>query len=103
MAAADVFVLPSVFEGLGVALLEAMACGVPVVASNVGGIPDIVTDGYNGLLVGAGDVKGLAESVIKILSDETLRKRLSEGALTTIQQMTENEFETLLNRFIFSR
>jgi glycosyltransferase involved in cell wall biosynthesis len=103
MVAGDVFVLPSVSEGNPVVILEAMACGVPVVASNVGGIPDILKDGYNGLLVKTGDVEGLAAAVTKILSDETLRKRLSEGALTTIQHMTENEFEALLNRLIFDK
>jgi glycosyltransferase involved in cell wall biosynthesis len=103
MAAADVFVLPSVSEGMAVVLLEAMACGVPVVASNVGGAPDIVTDGYNGLLVETGDVKGLAESVTKVLSDETLAKKLSEGALNTIRQVMENEFEILLSKIIFRK
>jgi glycosyltransferase involved in cell wall biosynthesis len=103
MVAADVFVLPSVSEGLGLVLLEAMACGVPVVASNVGGVPDIVTDGYNGLLVKTGDVRDLAEAVIKILSDKALAKRLSEDALATAHKMMDNEFETLLNKLVFSR
>lgn len=103
MAASDVFVLPSVSEGNPVVVLEALACGKPVVASKVGGVPDILIDGYNGLLVEPGDVEGLAEAVTKILSDKTLRKRLSEGALVTIQRMKENEFENLLNKLIFSK
>jgi glycosyltransferase involved in cell wall biosynthesis len=103
MAAADVFVLPSISEGLGVVVLEAMACGVPVIGSKVGGITDMIKHEYNGLLVRPRDVNGLAEAIIRILSGKTLRKRLSEGALTTIQDMKENEFESLLTKFIFSK
>ena len=101
MVAADVFVLPSVSEGLGVVLLEAMACGVPVVASNVGGVRDIISSGHNGLIFKSGDVRGLSEAVIKILSDKALATRFSEEALDTIHKMTNNEFETLLNKLIF--
>ena len=81
--AADVFVLPSVnqsgiTEGLGVVLLEAMASGCPVIGSNVGGIPDIITDGKNGFLVPERDPTLLADRIIRILSDtglaETFRK-----------------------------
>ena len=102
MKAADVFVLPSVSEGLGVVLLEAMACGVPIVASKVGGAPDLISDEHNGLLFKSGDVKGLSEALIKILSDKALAKRFSEEGLVTIHDIIKNnEFETLLNKIIF--
>jgi glycosyltransferase involved in cell wall biosynthesis len=102
MAASDVFALPSLAEGLGVVLLEALACGVPIVASNVGGIPEVVTHGYNGLLVEPGDPEGLANSIIMLLSNEELRKKLSKGALVSSEKLKENEFEALLKKFIFS-
>jgi glycosyltransferase involved in cell wall biosynthesis len=102
MAAADVFALPSLAESLGVVLLEAMACGLPIVASNVGGIPEVVTHNYNGLLVEPGDAEGLANSIIELLLNEELRKKLSNGALATNEKMQENIFETLLKKFIFS-
>jgi len=102
MVAADVFVLPSVSEGLGVVVLEAMACGIPVIGSNVGGIPDMIKQGYNGLLVEPGDAQSLSEAITDILLNNTLRKRLSTGALSTVQRVKENEFEKLLEKSIFS-
>jgi len=75
-ATSTVLVLPSKEESLGVVLLEAMATGTPVVASSVGGIPDIVEDGLNGFLVSYGDSQSLASSLIKLLSDDRLRERM---------------------------
>ncbi len=81
-AAADVFVLPSVVtrsgdtEGLGVVLLEAMAQGVPVVACDVGGIPDVVKHDDTGLLVRQRDPVDLASKIVRLLCDEDLRTRL---------------------------
>lgn len=69
LAAADVFVMPSISEGLGVAALEAMAMGRPVVASNVGGLPESVADGETGLIVPAGDAGALAEAVVGLFGD----------------------------------
>jgi glycosyltransferase involved in cell wall biosynthesis len=101
MSVADVFVLPSISEGLGLVILEALASGVPVVASGVGGIPDIITHGYNGLLVEPQDVEDLAEAIIRILSDDKLKRRLIEGGLATIPHIEENEIEKLLSKLIF--
>jgi N-acetyl-alpha-D-glucosaminyl L-malate synthase BshA len=81
---ADVFVLPSVTtdegetEGLGVVLLEAMACGVPVIGSAIGGIPDIIKDGETGLLVQQKDPGDLAEKICRVLADKELSHRLGK-------------------------
>jgi glycosyltransferase involved in cell wall biosynthesis len=80
LSESDVFVLPSYCEGLPVGLLEAMACGVPVVATRVGGIPDVVEDGVNGLLVEPGQPQALARAMIAMLTDDALRIRLREAA-----------------------
>jgi glycosyltransferase involved in cell wall biosynthesis len=72
----DVFVLPSLNEGMGRVLVEAMAAGKPIVASNVGGIPDLVKDGQNGFLVGPGDVNGLSLAMKKLIEDEELRVKM---------------------------
>jgi N-acetyl-alpha-D-glucosaminyl L-malate synthase BshA len=76
----DVFLLPSETESFGLAALEAMACGVPVVASDVGGVSEVVTDGETGFLAAVGDVAGMAGHVRRLLSDETLRRRISQAA-----------------------
>ena len=75
----DVCVFPSRYESFGIVLLEAMACGKPVVASNVGGIPFVVEDGKTGLLFESGNVEDLAEKVIFLLQNEELRKKMGEA------------------------
>jgi glycosyltransferase involved in cell wall biosynthesis len=102
MVAADVFALPSVSEGLGLVILEAMASGIPVVASRVGGVPDIIRDGINGLLVEARDVNALSEALVLLLSDTGMRKRLAAAGLTAASKARENELERLLTRFMFA-
>ncbi|MEW6077411.1 MAG: glycosyltransferase family 4 protein [Thermodesulfobacteriota bacterium] len=89
---ASVFVQPSVIdggghtEGLGVVLMEAMACGIPCVASDVGGIPDLVRDGHNGILVPAGDVPVLAESIFSLLKDPATGRKMGENGRRFIEQ-----------------
>jgi glycosyltransferase involved in cell wall biosynthesis len=81
LAACDVLAAPSRNEGMGRALVEAMALGVPVVASDVGGIPAVVTDGECGRLVPSGDVGALAETLVELGLDAALRDKLAAGAM----------------------
>jgi len=81
IAASDVFVLPSLSEGFGIVLLEAMACGLPIVATNVGGIPEIVQDGENGFLVEPENPEGIAQKVLTLLENDDLRRRISQNNL----------------------
>ena len=76
----DLFVLPSLVEGLPMALLEAMALGRPTVATEVGGVPEIIEDGVNGLLVPPGNAQALADGIETVLGDRTLQLKLSESA-----------------------
>ncbi len=76
--ACDVFVLPSLYEPLGIVLLEAMACGKPVVASRVGGIPELV-DEKVGMLVEPKNPDALAKSILMLLSDADLAKKLGDA------------------------
>ena len=75
---ATIFVLPSVYETFGLAALEAMATGLPIVTTKVGGIPELVEDNYNGILVSPRDHDALAEAIIKLLSDPELRLKISK-------------------------
>jgi glycosyltransferase involved in cell wall biosynthesis len=78
IATFDVAVLPSLFEGMGRVVVEAMAMEKPVVASRVGGIPDLVEHGVNGYLVSPGDVKELEHAVFKLLNDPSLARRMGK-------------------------
>jgi glycosyltransferase involved in cell wall biosynthesis len=82
----DVFVLPSSFEELGSVLIEAMACGLPVVASRAGGIPSLVRHGENGLLAGAGEVAELTAAIGLLLARPGLAARLSAAARLTARE-----------------
>jgi glycosyltransferase involved in cell wall biosynthesis len=75
---ADAFVLPSHYEGLPLSVLEAMAGGVPVVVTRVGGNPGIVEDGRNGLMIEAGDATALAGAMERLLRDRALSRALGE-------------------------
>jgi len=83
---ADVFVLPSRYEGMPLAILEAMAAGVPVVGSKVSGIVDVIEEGINGYSFNPEDHKKLGEILINILGDDNLRKRLGANSRMLAEQ-----------------
>ena len=80
LSSADLFLLPSDNESFGLSALEALACGVPVVASNAGGIPEVIVDGVTGALRPVGDIDGMAAAAIEILADDARWGRMSEAA-----------------------
>jgi glycosyltransferase involved in cell wall biosynthesis len=80
LAGADLFALPSAAENCPLALLQAMSCGLPAVASAVGGVPEVVTDGVDGLLVPPGDPAALAAALARLAGDAALRARLGSAA-----------------------
>lgn len=82
----DLFVMPSVTEGLGTSLLDAMACEKPIVASRVGGIPEVVADGQTGLLVPPKDADLLAEAIVRVLKDRSLAASLAAAGAARVRE-----------------
>jgi len=99
LTAGDVMLMTSLSEAHSVSLLEAMAAGLPVVATAVGGIPETVSDGQTGLLAPRGDAAGLAAHLVTLLRDEPLRRRMGQAGLARVherflrQQMHERYFQ----------
>jgi len=91
----DLFAMSSVTEGLGTSLLDAMACGRPIVATRAGGIPEIVEDGVQGLLVEPRDHQAMARAIVMLLRDEPRRRAMGDAGLVrvrtrfTVEQMVE--------------
>jgi D-inositol-3-phosphate glycosyltransferase len=86
MHAADLAVQPSHFEALGLSAIEALACGVPVVASAVGGLLDFVVDGVNGKTCAPHDPADLARSLQVLVDDDELRRRFAERARASVER-----------------
>ena len=83
---ADVCVLPSNIESFGIVILESMACGTPVVATRVGGVPDIIKDKENGILVPPKDPKKLADAIIYLLTDKATAVKMGQKGRRIAQQ-----------------
>lgn len=86
LAAGDIFVLPSLHEGLGIAFMEAMACGLPVVTTDSGGQTDIVVDGRNGFLVPVRDPDELAKIILVLYNNRSLIKTISENNIAEVRK-----------------
>lgn len=99
----DCFVLPSLFETFPITVLEAMACGKPVIASDVGGIPEIVTHQKNGLLVPPGNVNALSNAIETLMANEVKRLRMGSCAReTAVQKFSETKTTDTLKQ-IYNR
>jgi N-acetyl-alpha-D-glucosaminyl L-malate synthase BshA len=104
---ADVFLLPSETESFGLAALEAMAVGVPVISSNTGGIPEVNTHGVTGFLSNVGDVEDMAANALKILTDDAILSEFKSNAvkrshdfdLEKILPMYERIYHTVCSRY----
>jgi glycosyltransferase involved in cell wall biosynthesis len=98
MQDSDILILPSLTEGLALVLLEAMSQGLPVVASNVGGTPEVVCDEVTGLLFPVGDAGALADAISRLVSDDPLRIKLRTNALEVARENTLDR--QLCNMFV---
>jgi glycosyltransferase involved in cell wall biosynthesis len=95
--AADVCVFPSRYDSAGITLLEAMASGTPVIASNRGGTPEIISSGENGILFAPEDADALAKAILALSRDSDLRKRISYNALKTV---TKYSWENIAKKYV---
>lgn len=87
----DLFILPSLKEGLGLSLMEAMACGLAVIGSDVGGIRSLIQHGYNGILVKPADTQGISAAILELLKDKVKRKSLGDNARIFMKQNFSQE------------
>lgn len=90
LAAFDIFVFPSIQEAVGSTLLDAMHAGLPIVASRTGGIPEVIADGRNGILVEPRDVEGFAEAIEQLIDDDALRARIEAANVADAAKYTAN-------------
>jgi glycosyltransferase involved in cell wall biosynthesis len=97
VSACDILLLPSDSESFGLAALEARACGVPVIGTAAGGLPEVVEDGISGFLRPVGDVKGMASAARKLINNKTLHKEMAASAKETA--MTKFSIGALLDRY----
>lgn len=94
----DIFVFPSLWEGLPYSILEAMRCGLPIVSTNVGGIPEVIKNRREGLLVNPGSTEDLVFALEELINDSTLRSRLGKNARSKfINYSTESIFHRAVN------
>ena len=81
----ELFVLPSLWEGMPKTLLEAMACGLPVIGTNVSGTKEVIKDGENGILCDT-DANSIRQAIVRLMDDEDLKKKLGKNARKTIEE-----------------
>jgi N-acetyl-alpha-D-glucosaminyl L-malate synthase BshA len=104
LAVADLFILPSEYESFGLAALEAMAASVPLISTNVGGLPEINIDGQTGYLSAVGDIDDMSKHAIEILEDDAVLKRFKTHAAAQAKKFDIHtivpQYEALYKRFV---
>lgn len=97
-SSSSIFVLPSLREALPLVILEAMSCGLPVIATNVSGMPDVIKDGYNGFLVEPANVEQLSEKIKLLINNDALRTEMSKNARKFVEEKLS--WDSVIERII---
>ena len=92
----DIFLLPSYIEGLSIALLEAMSVGLPIIATPVGAIPEVIRESVNGFLIPTGNTLRLANRIIKLALDKDLRRKMGVNNIKKVRE--EYDFRIIANK-----
>jgi glycosyltransferase involved in cell wall biosynthesis len=82
----DIFVLPSLWEGMPLVVLEAMSCGLPIISTKISGIEDLVINNFNGILVEPGNVKALSNAILQLLGDENLVRNMGKNSRKRVEK-----------------
>lgn len=100
----DIYLLPSYNEGLPISILEAMSYSLPIITTPVGGIPEVVKEGENGILITPGDKEGLFDAIMKLVQDEELREKMGEKSYQKVQpyfsESVSKKLETIYNELL---
>ena len=88
---ADIFILPSAADSFGIVFLEAMACGLPIIAARAGGVPEVVQDGFNGILTKPNDPQGLIDAIVKLKNSPEIRIKYGMKSLELVKKFDWNE------------
>jgi glycosyltransferase involved in cell wall biosynthesis len=105
---ADIFILPSAYEGFPLVLLEASSCGLPIISTRVGGIPSLIKNGENGLLIDYGDINGLKQNIKRLIEDQKLRNNIGDKARKKVIEnhnirITINRYADLYNKVLMEK
>jgi glycosyltransferase involved in cell wall biosynthesis len=102
IAKSEIFICPSLAEGLGNVFIEAQACGTPAIGTRVGGIPDVIQDGFSGLLIEPKNSEAITEALFKLLKNTELRQELARNGAESARQFDWQKIIEKINEIYYN-